>query len=58
MGEFGVLLVLGGNIPGKARVASIALYDEVPQLNYPAGHLFAFVMLIVSKLQLVVIGGL
>ncbi len=48
MGEFGVVLMLGGNIPGTTRVASIALYDEVQQLNYPAAHAYAAVLLLGS----------
>ena len=38
IGEFGVVLMLGGSIPGVTRVASIALYDEVQKLNYSAAH--------------------
>jgi len=34
IGEFGVVLMIGGNIPGKTRVASIAIYDEVEALNF------------------------
>jgi molybdate transport system permease protein len=41
LGEFGVVLMLGGSIPGKTKVASIALYDEVQKLNYPAAHVYA-----------------
>ena len=37
--------MLGGSIPGKTRVASIALYDEVQKLNYPQAHGFAAVLL-------------
>jgi len=48
MGEFGVVLMLGGSIPGATRVASIALYDEVQQLNYPAAHAYAAVLLLGS----------
>ncbi|MEW5790954.1 MAG: molybdate ABC transporter permease subunit [Pseudomonadota bacterium] len=47
MGEFGVVLMLGGNIPGETRVASIALYDEVQQLNDAASHAYALVLLLV-----------
>ena len=52
LGEFGVVLMVGGNIPGETRVISIAIYDEVESLNYAAAHqlsatllLLAFVML-------------
>lgn len=48
IGEFGVVLMLGGNIPGVTRVASIALYDEAQKLNYPDAHGFALVLLILS----------
>lgn len=48
MDEFGVVLMLGGNILGKTRVASIALCDEVQQLNYAASHAYALVLLLVS----------
>ncbi len=48
IGEFGVVLMLGGSIPGQTRVASIALYDEVQKLNYPLAHAYALVLLAVS----------
>jgi molybdate transport system permease protein len=48
MGEFGVVLMLGGNIPGQTRVASIALYDEAQKLNYGAAHAYALVLLLIS----------
>jgi molybdate transport system permease protein len=48
MGEFGVVLMLGGNIPGQTRVASIALYDEAQKLNYSAAHAYALILLIIS----------
>lgn len=44
VGEFGLVLMLGGNIPGVTRVASIAVYNEVEALNYPAAHLYAAVL--------------
>ncbi len=56
VGEFGVVLMLGGNIPGETRVASIALYHEVETLQYAAAHryaavlvLFAFVVLLALR---------
>lgn len=48
MGEFGVVLMLGGNIPGQTRVASIALYDEAQKLNYGAAHAYALILLAIS----------
>ncbi len=44
VGEFGVALMIGGNIPGYTQVASIALYHEVETLNYSAAHLYAAVL--------------
>lgn len=48
MGEFGVVLMLGGNIPGETRVASIALYDEAQKLNYANAHAYALMLLAIS----------
>jgi molybdate transport system permease protein len=48
MGEFGVVLMLGGNIPGQTRVASIALYDEAQRLDYGAAHAYALILLLIS----------
>ncbi len=48
MGEFGVVLMLGGNIPGQTRVASIALYDEAQKLNYDVAHGYALILLCIS----------
>jgi len=45
LGEFGVVLMIGGSIPGVTKVASIALYDEVQKLSYPTAHAFAAVLL-------------
>lgn len=55
MGEFGVVLMLGGNIEGQTRVASIALYDEAQQLHYATAHAYALVLLAISFTILVVI---
>ncbi len=53
LGEFGVVLMIGGNIPGKTQVLSIAIYDHVETLEYAHAHwlsggllLFSFVLLI------------
>ena len=45
VGEFGVVLMIGGSIPGVTKVASIALYDEVQALNYGQAHEFAALLL-------------
>lgn len=44
IGEFGVVLMIGGNIPGKTKVASIAIYDEVESLNYDTANLYSLVL--------------
>lgn len=44
IGEFGVVLMIGGNIPGKTKVASIAIYDEVEALNYAAANMYSFIL--------------
>lgn len=44
IGEFGVVLMIGGNMPGQTRVASIAIYDEVESLNYAAANFYALVL--------------
>ena len=44
IGEFGVVLMIGGNIPGKTKVASIAIYDEVESLNYDAANTYSLIL--------------
>lgn len=48
IGEFGVVLMIGGNIAGETRVASIALYDETQKLDYASAHAYAVVLLVLS----------
>jgi molybdate transport system permease protein len=55
LGEFGVVLMIGGSIPGVTRVASIALYDEVQKLDYPQAHAFAATLLGVSFVLLLIV---
>ena len=55
LGEFGVVLMIGGNIPGKTRVASIAIYDHVESLEYAQAHILAAVLLVVSFVMLVAV---
>ena len=45
LGEFGVILMIGGNIPGITRVASVAIYDEVQSLNYGSANMYAAILL-------------
>lgn len=44
VGEFGLVLMIGGNIPGKTKVASIAVYDEVESLNYAAANVYSLIL--------------
>lgn len=52
VGEFGVVLMIGGNIPEKTRVVSVAIYDHVEALEYAEAHVLAAGMLIFSFLVL------
>lgn len=52
VGEFGVVLMIGGNIPGVTRVASVQIYDHVEALEYAQAHQMAAVMLLFSFLVL------
>lgn len=58
MGEFGVVLMVGGNIPGVTRTLSIAIYDDVQALNYQQAGTTALVMLVFSFLVLCVVQAL
>lgn len=55
IGEFGVVIMVGGNMPGETRVASIAIYDEVQSLNYAAANRYSLVLFIVSVVLLTII---
>lgn len=48
IGEFGVVLMIGGNIPDETRVASIAIYDEVEALNYDTANYYALILFVIS----------
>lgn len=52
VGEFGVVLMMGGNIPGETRVLSIAIYEHVETLNYGAAHALALGLMGFSFLSL------
>jgi len=44
IGEFGVVLMIGGNIPGRTRLASLAIYDEMESMNYAAASKYALIL--------------
>ncbi|KAA6343157.1 molybdate transport system permease protein [termite gut metagenome] len=55
IGEFGIVLMVGGNIPNETRIASIAIYDEVQTLNYTVANRYSLVLFLISFLLLVII---
>ena len=58
LGEFGVVLMVGGNIPGETRVLSIAIYDHVETLRYAEAHVLAGGLLVFSFVVLCLVYGL
>jgi molybdate transport system permease protein len=57
MGEFGVVLMVGGSIPGVTRTVSIEIYDQTQALNYSAANETALVLLLISFTVLCVVYG-
>jgi molybdate transport system permease protein len=57
IGEFGVVIMVGGNMPGETRVASIAIYDEVQSLNYQTANQYSVVLFLISLVLLTIIYG-
>ncbi|ANT64235.1 MULTISPECIES: molybdate ABC transporter permease subunit [Prosthecochloris] len=57
VGEFGVVLMVGGSIQGETRVASIAIYEMVELLDYSTAHLYSFILVAFSFLVLLVVYG-
>ena len=55
IGEFGIVLMVGGNMPGETRVASIAIYDEVQALNFEAANRYALILFLISLVLLTTI---
>lgn len=58
VGEFGIVLMIGGNIPGETRVLSIALFDHVESLQYDNAHTLAAGLLVFSFLLLLLVYSL
>jgi len=54
VGEFGVVLMIGGNMPGKTRTASIAIYDEVQAFHYHEANVYALILLVLSFIILLI----
>lgn len=57
VGEFGVVLMIGGSIPGQTRVASVQIYDYVQALDYGQAHRLAAVLLVFSFVVLLALYG-
>lgn len=55
VGEFGVVLMVGGNIPGRTKVISIAIYEHVETIDYAAAHALSALMLVFSFAVLLVV---
>ena len=52
VGEFGVVLMVGGSIPGETKVASVAIYEMVEIMDYKAAHIYSIIMIVISFLVL------
>ena len=55
MGEFGVVLMIGGSVAGESKVASIAIFEAVEMLDYTKAHIYALLMLVISFFVLFVV---
>jgi molybdate transport system permease protein len=55
IGEFGVVLMIGGNMPGHTKVASIAIYDEVEALNYGLANAYSLILFAITFAILLVV---
>ncbi len=58
LGEFGIVLMIGGNIPGETQVASISIYNYVEMLEYDKAHTLSLLLLIISFTLLAIIYSL
>jgi len=52
IGEFGVVLMVGGSIPGETKVASVAVYEMVENMDYTQAHVYSFIMVFISFIVL------
>jgi molybdate transport system permease protein len=58
MGEFGIVLMVGGNIPDKTRVVSVQIYEHVEAIEYAQAHVLSAAMLAFSFLMLLALYAL
>jgi len=52
LGEFGIVLMIGGNIEGETKVVSIAIYEAVEKLDYSTAHIYSAILLVLSLLTI------
>ncbi len=55
VGEFGIILMIGGNLPGQTRVLSIAIFDQVEALNYQGAHVTSLLLLLLAAFFLSIV---
>jgi molybdate transport system permease protein len=55
LGEFGVVLMIGGNIPNVTRVASIAVYDSVEQMDYAAANVYSLILFSITFVMVIAV---
>jgi len=55
VGEFGVVLMVGGSIPGVTKVASVAIYEQVEVMDYTAAHIYSAIMVLLSFVVLLTV---
>ncbi len=55
VGEFGVVLMVGGNIPNETKVASVAIYEMVEIMDYSSAHIYSAIMVIISFIVLLLV---
>jgi len=58
MGEFGVILMIGGNIPGETKVASLAIYSDIEALNYSGAHTYSIILLAISIAIIIILNAM
>ncbi|MGM8909874.1 molybdate ABC transporter permease subunit [Psychrobacter sp. 1U1] len=58
IGEFGVVLMIGGSIAGETKVVSIAIYEQVEALNYEAAHMMSGVLIIIGMIMVALIASI
>ena len=57
IGEFGVVLMIGGSISGETKVVSIAIYEQVEALNYEAAHMMSAILIIMGMVMVALIAS-